>query len=71
MRLYNMESQGGVRTHPRGGYESDEEALNRRDIKGITKTQEVSVSSEDYTERKVDSEELVLGPDRRNVATVI
>ena len=71
MRLYNMESQGGVRSNVHRGYGSDEEALNMRDKRGITKTQEVSVSSEDYTERKVDSSELVLGPDRRNVATVI
>lgn len=40
-------------------------------MKGITRTQEVSVSSEDYTERKVDSAELVLAPDRKNVARVI
>ena len=71
MRLYNMDSQGGVRTNPRGGYRSDEEALNRPGMKGITRTQEVSVSSEDDTERKVDSAELVLGPDRKNVARVI
>lgn len=71
MRLYNMESQGGVRSNVNRGYGSDEEALNKRDKRGITKTQEVSVRSEDFTERKVDSSELVLGPDRRNIATVI
>ena len=71
MRLYNMESQGGVRTNVRAGYSSDEEALNKRDKEGITKTQEVSVSSEDFTERKVNSDEFVHGPDRRNVATAI
>ena len=64
-----MESKGVVRNHK--GYGSDEEALNTSEKRGITKTQEVSVSSEDYTQRKMDSSELVLGPDRRNVATII
>lgn len=68
MRLYNMESQ--VHNKIRGGYGSDEEALNKkRGGSGITKTQEVSVSSEDFSERKgADSPEYVHGTDRRGVA---
>lgn len=46
VRLYNMDASG-VRNTVRGGYGSDEEALNARGVAGITKTQEVSISSEE------------------------